>query len=163
MCFPFLFIQTIVDISRSKSKGQKRFLPMYIYGILRFLGLFEFPPLELIHITAPIGATFLRQRQTQIKSVIPSTGTSKRSRGEASTTAPASGVITAAVDPFGGAEDVDPMVTPPLSLCGMMQSFMTTQAAHGQLFDELLMEVAFLRVDFVEYRSAFPPPPSSED
>ena len=45
---------------------------------------------------------------------------------------------TTTVDPSGGAEDVDPMVTPPLSLCGMMQSFMTTQAAHGQLLDELL-------------------------
>ena len=63
MCFPSLFIQTIVDISRRKSKGQKLFYLMYIYRILRFLGLFEFPPLELVHITALIGATFLRQRQ----------------------------------------------------------------------------------------------------
>ena len=60
MCFPSLFIQTIVDISRSKSKGQKLFFPMYIYRILRFLGLPEFPPLELVHITTPIGVTFLR-------------------------------------------------------------------------------------------------------
>ena len=79
MCFPSLFIQTIVDISRSKSKGQKLFFPMYIYRILRFLGLSEFPPLELVHITAPIGATFLRQRQTLMKSNEPSIGTSKRS------------------------------------------------------------------------------------
>ena len=62
MCFPFLFIQTIVDISRTKSKGQKLFFPMYIYRILRFLGLSKFPPLELVHITTPIGATFLRQQ-----------------------------------------------------------------------------------------------------
>ena len=39
MCFPSLFIQTIVDISRSKSEGQKLFFPVYIYRILRFLGL----------------------------------------------------------------------------------------------------------------------------
>ena len=45
MCFPFLFIQTIVDIYRSESKGQKLFFPMYIYRILRFLGLLDFPPL----------------------------------------------------------------------------------------------------------------------
>ena len=62
MCFASLFIQTIVDISRSKSKGQKLFFPMYIYRIFKFLGLFDFPPLKLIHITAHIGATFLRQR-----------------------------------------------------------------------------------------------------
>ena len=45
MCFPSLFIQTIVDIYRSESKGQKLFFPMYIYRILRFLGLLDFPPL----------------------------------------------------------------------------------------------------------------------
>ena len=61
MCFSSLFIQTIVDLSRSKSKGQKLFFPMYIYRILRFLGLSDFPPLKLVHITTPIGATFLRQ------------------------------------------------------------------------------------------------------
>ena len=62
MCFPSLFIQTIVDIYRSKSKGQKSFFPMYIYRILRFLRLLVFPPLELVHITALIGATFFRQQ-----------------------------------------------------------------------------------------------------
>ena len=60
ICYPSLFIQTIVDISRSKSKGQKLFFPMYIYRILRFLGLSKFPLLELVLIIAPIGATFLR-------------------------------------------------------------------------------------------------------
>nr|POE81772.1 hypothetical protein CFP56_19971 [Quercus suber] len=76
-----------------------------------------------------------------MKSAEPSTRTSKRSRGEASTTAPTSGAmlaaeetfvdLTAVVDPFGGANDVDPTVAPPLSLRAMMQPFMTTQAAHG--------------------------------
>ena len=36
---------------------------------------------------------------------------------------------------------------------------MTTQAAYGQLFDKLISNVAALRADFSEYRSAFPPPP----
>ena len=39
---------------------------------------------------------------------------------------------------------------------------MTTQAAHGQLLDELITEVAALRMDFFVYRSAFPPLPSSD-
>ena len=64
MCFPSMFIQTIVDIYRSMSKSQKLFFPMFIFRILRFLGLSDFPPLELVHITTPIGATYLRQRQT---------------------------------------------------------------------------------------------------
>ena len=67
------------------------------------------------------------------------------------------------MDPSGGADDVDPPVAPPLLLCAMMESFMTTQAAHGQLLDELLIDVASLRVDFAEYRSVFPPPPPFED
>ena len=36
-----------------------------------------------------------------------------------------------------------------------------TQAAHGQLIDKLLSEIAAMRADFAEYRSAFPPPPPS--
>ena len=79
ICFPSMFIQTIVDIYRSTSKAKKLFFPMYIYRILRFLRLLDFPPLELVHITALIGATFLRWRQVQIKSAEPSTGTLKRS------------------------------------------------------------------------------------
>ena len=39
---------------------------------------------------------------------------------------------------------------------------MTTQATHGQLLDELITEVAALRMDFFEYRSDFPPLPPSD-
>ena len=67
------------------------------------------------------------------------------------------------MDPSSGANDVDPTVTSPLSLRAVMESFMTTQAAHGQLLDELLIEVVALRADFVDYRSAFPRPPPSDD
>ena len=108
-----------------------------------------------------------------MKSVEPCTGTSKRLQGEASTTTPTSGTmsvveetfvdLTTTVDLFGGVDDIDPTVPPPLSLLAMMQSFMTTQTAHGQLLDELLTEVASLRPDFAKYRSAFPPLPPFDD
>ena len=108
-----------------------------------------------------------------MKRVEPSTGMSKRSREEASTTAPAFGIMpaaeetfvdpTTAVDPSSGDNDVDPTVAPPLSLPTMMESFMTTQSTYGQLLDELLTEVASLRAYFMEYRSAFPPSPPFED
>ena len=172
MGFPSMFIQTIVDIYRSTSKSQKLFFPMYIYRILKFLGLSDFPPLKLVHITALVGATYLRQRQAHMKSVEPSTGSSKRSQA-ASTTAPTFGAMpaaeetfvnsTTAVNPSGGADDADPTVAPPLSLHAMMKSFMTTQVAHGQLLNELLTEVASLKADFMEYMSAFPPPSPFED
>ena len=89
-----------------------------------------------------------------MKSAEPSIGTQKRSRGEASTTALAFGAMPVAeetfvdpiavMDPSGGVDNVNPTVTPPLSLCAMMESFMTTQATHGQLLDELLTKVATL-------------------
>ena len=61
MCFPSLFIQTIVEIYRSKSKAQKLFFPVFIFKVLNFLRLEDFLDLELVHIIAPLGATFLRQ------------------------------------------------------------------------------------------------------
>ena len=76
-----------------------------------------------------------------MKSAEPSTGTSKRSKGEASTTASSSGAMpaaeevhvdpTVAMDPSGDDDHVHPMVSPPLPLHAMMEPFMTTQAAHG--------------------------------
>ena len=174
MCFPSLLIQTIVGIYRSKSKSQRLFFPVFIYRVLNFLGLEDLPALELVHIIAPIGATFLRQRQAQMKRAEQSTRTSKKPRGDASTTTPASSDQpaveevhvdpTVVVDPAASGDDdtIDPTVTLPLSLHAMMESFMTTQAAHGQLLEELLTKVASLRVDFAEFRSAFPPfPPSN--
>ena len=63
MCFPSMFIQSIVDVYRSKSKGQKLFFPLFIFRILRYLEMSEFRHLELVHIMVPIGTTYLRQRQ----------------------------------------------------------------------------------------------------
>ena len=61
-----------------------------------------------------------------------------------------------------GAQTADPFIPPRLSLRSMLEIFMTTQVAHGQLFDELLTQMAALKTDFDKYRSAFPPPPPSD-
>ena len=76
-----------------------------------------------------------------MKSVEPSTGTWKQPRGQAFIAAPDSGDQpsakeihvnpTAAVDLAGDANTINPTITPPLSHCAMMETFMTTQAAHG--------------------------------
>uniref|UniRef100_A0A7N2LH04 Uncharacterized protein n=1 Tax=Quercus lobata TaxID=97700 RepID=A0A7N2LH04_QUELO len=78
------------------------------------------------------------------------------------------------IDPTGTVADIgddgvhahstaaDPTVPPPLSIRAMMETIMTTQAAHGQLLDGLIAEVAALRADFSESSSAFPPPPPSD-
>ena len=55
--------------------------------MLNYLELENFPSLELVRITASIGAIFLRQRPAQMKNAKPSTATSKRPKVEASTIA----------------------------------------------------------------------------
>ena len=136
ICFPSFFYQTLVEAHRSKCKKHGLFFPVFIYRVLNFLGLENFPSLELIHIIAPIGATFLKQRSAQKKNVGPSVGSSKRPRVQSTT-----GDIHAEeslVDPTAVIADdsddgvhadsiaVEPTVPPPLSLCAMMETFMTT-------------------------------------
>ena len=62
--FPSLFIRSLVEVHRSSTKSHGLFFPIFI---LLDLGLEDFPTSELIHIIAPIGATFLRQRAAQLK------------------------------------------------------------------------------------------------
>ena len=138
------------------------FFLVFLYRVLNYLELENFPPLELVYITAPIGATFLKQRYAQRKLVEPSVSTSKRPRVDVVVATRDMFVEEIHIDPTT-AMDLDttnakPTVSPPLSLRAMMETFMMTQAAHGQLLDKLLTEVATLRADFSESRSAFQPP-----
>ena len=60
MTFPTLFIRSLVEVHRSSSTTHGLFFPVFIHQILLHLGLEDFPTSELVHIIAPIGATFLR-------------------------------------------------------------------------------------------------------
>ena len=62
MCFPTLFIRSLVEVHKSSSTEHGLFFPVFIHWILLHLGLDEFSASEPVHIIAPIGATFLRQR-----------------------------------------------------------------------------------------------------
>ena len=62
MSFPTLFIRSLFEVHRSSSKSHGLFFPFFIHRILLHLGLEDFPTSEPVHIIAPIGATFLRQR-----------------------------------------------------------------------------------------------------
>ena len=172
ICFPSLFYQMLVGAQRSKCKKHDLFFPVFIYRVLNFLGLENFPSLELIHITTLIGVTFLKQRSAQKRNVGPSVGSSKRPRVQS--TAEDVHAEQSPVDPTATVANIgddgvrahnvatEPTVPPPLSLRAINETFMTTQATHGQLLDGLIAEVAALRADFSKYRSAFPPPPPSE-
>ena len=60
--FPTLFISSLVEVHRSSAKSHGLFFPIFIHRILLDLGLEDFLAFEPIHIIAPVGATFLRQR-----------------------------------------------------------------------------------------------------
>ena len=78
ICFPHLFLRSLNEVHRSSVVGHALVYPIFIHRILLFLGLDGFPCGEPVHVIAPIGATFLRQRAAHLR-VAPS-----RLRGEAS-------------------------------------------------------------------------------
>ena len=67
MSFPTLFIRSLVKVHMSNSTTHGLFFPVFIHKILLHLGLEDFPASKPVHIIAPIGATFLRQRAAQIR------------------------------------------------------------------------------------------------
>ena len=126
----------------------------------------------MVHIQAPIGAKFLKQQSAQKKFVDASVGSSKRTRVR-STTGDVPPEDMHGDPTVASAEDGDDEVdvetiaaahigpSPP-SLHGMMETIMTTQAAHGQLLYGLFAEVAALRANLADYRCAVPPSPLSD-
>lgn len=82
ICFPSLFIQTIVEVHRSKSRKHHLFFHVFISRILAYLELEDFPAFDAIHLTAAIGSSSLRQQQAQKKTFESSAGSSKRPRVE---------------------------------------------------------------------------------
>ena len=126
----------------------------------------------MVHIQAPIGAKFLKQRSAQKKFVDPSVGSSKRTRVRSTTGdvphEDMHGDPTAASAEDGDDEvDVDTAAAvhigpSPPSLRAMMETIMMTQAAHGQLLNGFFAEVAALQADLADYRRAVPPSPPSD-
>ena len=127
MRFPTLFIRSLVEVHKSNAKSHGLFFPVFIHRILLDLGLEDFPTSEHVHIIAPIGATFLRQRAAQLKA------SSKHPRVESSTCdasrPPPSGDPTAEeyVDPTA-AMDPPPSTSSDSSLRAMLDTVMTVQA-----------------------------------
>ena len=106
--FPHLFLHFLNEVHRSSVVEHALIHPIFIYRILLFLGLADFPSGEPVHIVAPIGATFLRQRAAHLR-VDPS-----RPRGASSGVVPPPPSSTGAdaVETSGTAAD-DADVPPP--------------------------------------------------
>ena len=129
--FPHLFIRSLVEVHRSNATGHGLFFPVFIHKILLHLGLDEFLAFEPVHIIAPIGATFLRQRATQMRVSF------KRPRVESfSGVAPPSPSSSSDpkaevyVDPTAAAAP-PPSTSDDLSFFRMLDTVITIQAAHG--------------------------------
>ena len=65
--FPHLFLRSLNEVHRSSAVGHVLIHPIFIHRILLFLGLDGFPSGEPIHVVAPIGATFPRQRVAHLR------------------------------------------------------------------------------------------------
>ena len=65
--FPHLFLRSLNEVHRSSAVGHALIHPIFIHRILLYLGLDGFSSGEPVHVIAPIGATFLRQRAAQLR------------------------------------------------------------------------------------------------
>ena len=99
-----------------------------------FLGLADFPSGELIHVVAPLGATFLRQRAAHLR-VDPS-----GPRGASSGDVPPPPFSTSAA-----AVDIPPPTTSDDSdIRRTLDHVLTVQAAQGQILVDVLDEIRCL-------------------
>ena len=162
MSFLTLFIRSLVKVHRSSAKSHGLFFSVFIHRILLDLGLEDFPAFEPIHIIAPIGATFLKQRAVQLKA------SSKHPRVEFSTSdasrPPTSGdpIAKEYVDPIV-AVDPPPSSSSDSSLQSMLDTVMTVQVAHGQILLDVLTEHQALQADLAGARGSTPLTPPFDD
>ena len=154
--FPHLFLRPLNEVHRSSVVGHALIHPIFIHRILLYLGLDGFPSGEPIHVIAPIGATFLRQRAAQLR-VPPS-----RPRGASSSSVPPppSSTSTAAAEPSGAAANADAAVPPPTAtddsdIRHTLDHVLIIQVAQGQILVDVLDEIRALREELAQFR---PPP-----
>ena len=153
--FPHLFLRSLNEVHRSSAVGHALIHPIFIYRILLFLGLDGFSSGEPVHVVAPIGATFLRQRVAHLR-VAPS-----RPRGASSSAVPPPPSSTGAdaAETYGAATadvDVPPLPTSDDSdIRRTLEHVLTVQAAHGQILVDVLDEIRALRAELAQFR---PPP-----
>ena len=131
--FPHLFLRSLNKVHKSFAVTHTLIRPIFIHRILLFLGLDDFPAGEPIHIIAPIGATFLKQKAAHLR-VGPT-----RPRG-------ASSIIVPSPPSSTGADMAE-------------ASGVTVQAAHGQILVDVLDEIRGLRAELAQFRQSSPPPP----
>ena len=140
-----LFLRSLNEVHRSSAVAHALIHPIFIHRILLFLGLADFPSGEPVHVIAPIGATFLRQRAAHLR-VGPT-----HPRGSSSSVVPhppsSTGVATADISSVAAA-DVPPLTTSDdLDIRRTLDYVLTVQAAHGQILVDMLDEIHALHAE----------------
>ena len=154
--FPHLFLRSLNEVHRSSAVGHALIHPIFIHRILLFLGLVDFPSGEPVHVVAPLGATFLRQRATHLR-VAPS-GPRGASSGDVPHLPSSTGADAA--ETFSAAVDVPPPTTLDDSdIRRTLDHVLTVQAAQGQILVDVLDEIHGLRADLAWFQSFSSPPP----
>ena len=155
--FPHLFLRSLNEVHRSSAVEHALIHPIFIHKILLFLGLDGFPSSEPVHVVAPIGATFLRQRAAHLR-VAPS-----RPRGASSSAVPSPPSSTGANAVETSVVAVDADVPPPIAsddsdIRRTLDHVLTVQAAHGQILVDVLDEIRALRAELAQFRRSSTPP-----
>ena len=65
--FSHLFLRSLNEVHRSSTIGHALIHPIFIHRILLFLDLADLPADEPVHVVAPLGATFLKQRAVHLR------------------------------------------------------------------------------------------------
>ena len=157
--FPHLFLRSLNEVHRSSVIGHALILPIFIQRILLFLGLADFPSSEPVHVVAPLGATFFRQRATHLR-VDPS-GPRGTPSGDVP---PLSSSTVADADETSSAAVADANNPPPTTLNDSniqrtLDHVLTVQATQGQILVDVLNEICGLQADLARFRCFSPPPP----
>ena len=154
--FPHLFFRSLNEVHKSLAIGHALIHPIFIHRILLFLSLADFPFGEPVHVVAPLGATFLKQRATHLR-VDPS-GPRGASPGDVPPPPSSTGVNAA--ETSGAAADVPPSTTSNDSdIRHTLDHVLTVQAAQGQILVDVLDEIHGLRADLARFRRSSLPPP----
>ena len=160
--FLHLFFCSLNEVHRSFAVAHSLIHPIFIHRILLFLSPDDFPTSEPVHIIAPIGATFLRQRAAHLRvgptrprgassSVVPHPPSST---GADSAEASSATAVNADVPPPTTSDDSD--------IRRMLDHVLTVQVAHGQILVDVLNEIRGLRAELAQFHRSSPPPPFND-
>ena len=116
-----------------------------------FLGLNDFPVGEPVHIIAPIGAIFLRQRAAYLRVCL----TRPRGVSFGVVPPPPSSTSDDTTEASGGAAadaDVPPLTTSDdLDIRHTLDHVLTVRTAHGQILVDVLDEIRGLRAELAQF------------